>query len=915
MSDASGKRRRGLRLPASRHRIDAELRDEFRFHMEERVEQFMASGMTRDQAEAEVHRRFGDIDTWHRMAREIDEETMRQERRFEFFDTLRRETGRSLRVLLRTPAFSLMTLVTLALGIGATTAIYTVLNAVVIRPLPYPDSHELVSILHPATVPGSGERTWGLSTGGYMHFRENAKTLSDIGMYRTHGLTVTGDEDAEIVRAARVTASVFNVLRARASRGRLIMPDDDRPDSTQRVVLGHEFWQRRFGGDPDIVGKRLETSDGWYEIIGVTQPRLTLPLPGPFSSVAALAGVGMDVWMPMKVNPAGPHHNNHPNVGVGRLGPGQTMADAQREIAALTRQFPEVVPNAYPESFMRQYNFRGEAAPLKDSVLGASLPRTMWMLFAAVLLVLLIAGANVAGLFIVRLESRRREAAIRSALGADRKHMAVHFLSESLILCVAAAVVATWLSFAGLRGLLAIAPADVPRLVGISVGWRSVIFAGGAAMIAGLVFGLVPLVRGVRLGALREDGRGLSASRSRRTFRDLLVIGQMAMALVLLASAGLMIRSFSHLRDVKPGFDHHNVLAFDVALPYPEFDTREKAIVFHRTLQSRLASLPGVERVGSITSVPLEGYGTGCSVVWREGRPFARGESPPCVSTPITGPGFFETLRITVRGRIPTWTDVDSRSQAVVVTQALADRLWPGEEAIGQGINSNGSNSTTWYRVVGVIPELRAEALDQPPSEAVFYATTGLRPDVRTDAANFMTYLVRVDGIDARSLIPAARRLLTEANPRVPFVDARTMDDVFSSSMSRTSFVMILLGVAAAVALALSAVGTYGVISYLVTQRRSEIGVRIALGASVRGVSRLVLFQSLRLAVIGVAIGLVASWATTRVLARLLFDVSPTDPLVLMCVASALLIVAGLAAFAPARRAARIDPVEVLRDG
>ncbi|HWP72404.1 MAG TPA: ABC transporter permease [Gemmatimonadaceae bacterium] len=908
-------RHRGVNLPPSKGRIDSALHEEFQFHLEERIEQFMATGMTRAQAESEVRRRFGDVDTWHRMARAIDEETMRQNRRFELFDTLRRETARAFRVLLRTPTFSLVALFTLALGMGATTAIYTVLDAVVLRPLPYRDSHELVSLLHPATVPGSGERKWGLSSGGYFHFRENMKTLSAIGMYRSFGLTVTGDGGAEIARTALVTASMFDVLGARAEHGRLILPEDDRPDSARRVVLGYEFWQRRFGGDPEIVGKMLQTESGPLEIIGVTQPRLTLPMPGPFSSASALAGVGMDLWLPLKLNPAGPHWNNHPHVGVGRLAPGRTAEEAQREMTALTRQLPEAVPNAYSANFMSQYNFRGEAAPLKDAVLGPSLPRTMWMLFAAVLLVLLIAAANVAGLFVVRYEARRREASIRAALGADRRHMAAHYLSESLLLCAAAAVLGTWLSWIGLRAMLAIAPVDVPRLAGTSLGWPSMALTAVTALIAGFVFGLIPIIRGpAQVGTLREDGRGLTTSRRRRSARDALVVTQIAMALVLLASAGLMIRSFARLRDVKPGFDHQNVLAFDVSLPFPEYDTREKAIAFHREFQARIAALPGVRNVGGITNVPLEGYGTGCTVVWREGRPFASGEQPPCVSTPLASPGFLEALRIPVRGRTPTWADVESGSQAVVVTQALADRLWPGEDAIGKGINSNGSRSTTWYRVVGVVPELRAEALDRPPTEAVFYAMTGFTPNGRTGQANFLTYLVRTEGVNPTSLIAPIRRMLMEANPRVPFVEARTMDEVFAQSMSRTSFVMILLGVAAAVALALSAVGTYGVISYLVTQRRPEIGVRIALGASVGLVSRLVVLQSLRLALVGVVIGLVAALATTRLFSKLLFGVSPTDPVVMVSVAATLVLVAGLAAFAPARRAARIDPVEVLRE-
>ena len=909
------RRLRGIDLPRSKNRIDAELNDEFRFHIEERIEQYVATGMARAEAEAEVRRRFGDVATWHGMARAIDEETMKQTNRFEFLDALRRETARSFRVLVRTPAFSLMALITMALGIGATTAIYTVLDAVVLRPLPYPDADRLVSILHPATVPGSGERKWGLSSGGYFHLLDNARTLDNLGMYRINGTPVSGDGDAEIAQTAHVTSSVFDVAGARASRGRLLSPEDERPDSLRRVVLGYEFWQRRYGGDPDMIGKLVQLGSDKYEVVGVTQPGLSLPLPGPFSTARAIAGVTLDLWLPLKLSRAGPHWNNHPHVGVGRLAAGSTVAEAQAEISRLTAQFPEVVPNAYSPDFMREYNFRGEVAPLKDSVLGPSLPRTMWMLFGAVILVLLIAGANVAGLFIVRMEARRREVAVRTALGADRRHMAVHYVAESLLICGAAAVLGTWLSYAGLRAMISVAPADIPRLTSAGIGWPSAMFAIAAAIVAALGFGLVPLTRdALATTVLREEGRGLTTSKARRSARDILVIGQMAMALVLLASAGLMIRSFNQLRNVEPGFNHHDVLAFDVSLPFPEYDSREKASTLHRELQMRLATIPGVTTIGSTTTVPLEGFGTGCSVVWREGLPFQPGEEPPCVSTPIVMPGFFETLKIPVRGRTPTWTDVDGATQAVVVTQALADRLWPGKDPIGQGINSNGSTSKNWYKVVGVAPELRGEALDQPASEAVFYAPTGFTPNARSGAVNYLTYLIRTDGIDPRSLIPEARRMLAQANPRIPFTDARTMEQVFARSISWTSFVMTLLGLAAAVALLLSAVGTYGVISYLVTQRRPEIGVRIALGASVQEVSRLILGQSLRLAVSGVAIGIALAWSTTRLLSKMLFNVSPTDPVVLVAVGLTLLLVATLAAFAPARRAAKIDPVEVLRD-
>lgn len=909
---------KGIQIPASRRRLDRVVDDEFRFHIEERIAEFVASGMTREQAEAEVQRRFGDIRQYHRQTRDIDEATMRTRDRFEFLGALQRETARAARVLWRTPSFSLIAFLTLASGIGAVTAIFTVLDAVVLRPLPYATSGRLVSVLHPATVPGSGERKWGVSPGGYFYFRENAKTLADFGIYRTGSTTVTGDgAAAEVAQVGVVTASMFDVLGARAEVGRLIEPDDDLPNGPRRVVLGYEYWRRRFGGDRGVVGRTLQTSGGDYEIIGVTQPTLPLPMPGPFSSAASLAGVGMDLWMPMQLNPAGPFWNNHPNVGVGLLREGATAQEAHTEIQTLTSRLPEAIPNAYSSGFMETYHFRGEATPLKDAVLGPTLPRTLWTLFGSVALVMLIAAANVANLFLVRMEARRHEATLRTALGADRRHMAVHYLSESLLLSLAAGIAATWISYAGLRALLAIAP-EFPRLAMVGMDWRSAGFALGAALVTGLVFGLLPLLRrDIQVGTLREGGRGLTGSRRQGAVRSGLVVAQLSLAVVLLASAGLMLRSFQHLREIQPGFASEDILAFDVRLPSTEYTTREQAVQFHRLVQEQLRAIPGVVSVGSVSQLPLEGYGTGCTVVWREGRPFDRekGEDVPCVSTPVAMPGFYEALGIQVRGRTPAWSDVDGRTQAVVVTQALADRLWPGEDAIGQGINSNGSNSTTWYKIVGVIPELRAEAFDAPPTEAVFYAPTSFTPDAPSTAMNFLTYVIRTDGTEPVSLIPSARRILAEANDRIPFVNARTMDQVVATSLSRTSFVMILLGLAAGMALLLSAVGTYGVISYLVTQRRPEIGVRIALGASVSRVSRQVVLQSLRLAVAGVALGLAGAWGATRLLNRLLYGVSPTDPSVLGFVAVVLVAVAGLAAFAPARRAARIDPVEVLRGG
>lgn len=906
--------RKSFRLPTTSARIDAETEAEFRFHIEERIEQFMAEGMTRRQAELEVEGRFGDYEAFRNLTRQIDEDTMHKRRRAERMRDIQRQVRYAARALLRAPSFSLIAFITLALGIGATTAIYAVLDTVVLRPLAYPHSEQLVSVLHPATVPGSGERKWGLSAGGYFQFRDKNHSFSNFAMFRNSGITVTNDGQAEMTQLALVTSTVFDVFQAKAYAGRLLSDDDDKPGAPDVVVLSYEFLQSRFGGDVSVVGKQLETSNGSYQIVGVSEPGLVLPMPGPFGSTANLAGFGVDVWMPIKENPAGPFHNSHPFVGVGRLKPGVTVEAAQRDLQEIFSHFTETVPNAYTKTFIDNYNFRVEASALRNAVLGPRIPRTLWMLFGAVTLVLLIAAANVSNLFLVRMEARRREAAIRTALGADRAGMATHYLSETLLLCLAAGACGVLIAAGGLKAMLAVAPTDIPRLAHVALSWRSAAVAIGIAIVLGLMLGVMPLLRGsIDLGVLRDGGRGLAGSHRQRAVRSGLVVGQVALALVLLSAAGLMLRSFGRLRNVRPGFDATGVLTFDVSLPFNEFKTREAALIFHREFARRVRALPYVTAVGSTSSVPLEDYGTGCTIVWRESRPYDVGQEPPCVSTPIAVPGFFETLKVPVDGRTPTWDDVDNRTQAVVITKALGDRLWPNESPIGKGIGSNGAESKVWYRIVGVIPELKAEALDKPPTEAVFYSATGLRPNAQTGALNDLSYMVRTTGGDPLELTSRVRAILAEMNPSVPFMDARSMEDVMTRSMARTSFMMILLGVSAVFALVLSAVGMYGVISYVVTQRRTEIGIRMALGADIARVVRMLLAQSVVLSSVGVAIGMAGAFVLNKLMVSMLFETSPADPLVLFAVVVLLLAIATVATLVPARRAARIDPAEAMR--
>jgi predicted permease len=838
------------------------------------------------------------------------------------FETVRglpRELRHAARGLLRAPAFTVVAFLLLALGIGATVAMSTVLESVVLRPLPYVAPDQLVALMHPAAAPGSGERKWGLSVAGYFEFRRESKSFADLGVYRTWSYTVAGDgASAEEVRVAVVTHTFFTTVGTRPHLGALFSEEADRPRAPAVAVLSYPFWLRRYGGDRSVVGRTLQTSIGSRLIVGVAEPGANLPRPGPFASTADLSGFGVDVWEPLRLDPNAPAQNNHAYSGIARLRSGVSAQQAEAELRTIVAQFPQRFPSAYSERFVKSYNFRVSVTPLLDEVLGPTVARSLWTLFGAVGFVLIIACANVANLCLVRAGARSREAGIRSALGAARGHLARQYLTEGLLLTITAGAVGVALAYWSLPWLLSVAPEDVPRLGSTSIGWRTLVFAGLTSVVAGLAFGLIPLTRLTGAAdALRPSGRGLTSSRSQRFVRSGLVVGQVALAVVLLAAAGLLVRSVVALKNVQPGLNPAGVLAFEVSLPFDKYPTLESAIQFHRELQASLEALPGVTRVGASTAMPLRDYGTGCAVVFREARPYSPEERTPCVAIARTTPGFFDAMGIRVRGRAPDWADIDSRSQAAVITQALADRLWPGEDPIGKGINSNGNFQAPpgmWYRIVGVIPELRAYALDQPPAEAMFYAATDVRTPSRAGDLHGPVYTVKTTLADPMALAPAVRSAVAAQNAQVPVIRPQRMTDVVDHSIARASFSMLLLGLASAMAILLSAVGLYGVIAYVVAQRRSEIGIRMALGARAAQLSRWVVGQSLALAAIGVAVGAALALLTARLVESYLFQVDPIDPVVLALAVVTLLGVAGRAARAPARRAARVDPGQTLRN-
>jgi putative ABC transport system permease protein len=818
--------------------------------------------------------------------------------------TFFRDLRHAFRSLLRSPGFTLVAALTLALGIGATTAIFIVLNTVVLDPLPYPESERLVYLDSPVSGLEVDWR-WGLSQAGYFHFRENNRSFDEIGVFGSRGVNLTGDGQPERATGAWASAGLLRVLGAQPALGRSITESDDVPGAAAIAVLSHDFWVARYGADPGIIGSTIRIDGEPREVVGVLAPGIELP------------EQDVDLWVPMGLDPSAPAQNSHFLSAIARLKPGVELSQAQADLNRMTAQFPELFPQAYSPGWMAESKFRTDAQPLREKVVGEVTGR-LWILLGAVGLVLLIACANVANLFLVRTEGRQREVTIRAALGASRGRLASHFLAESFIVVLFAGALGLFLAYAGVQALISLAPESLPRLDEVAVGSTAVGFAAALSILAGLVIGSFPLLRfGTRLskGLLTETGRGMTSGRERNAARNLLVIGQVAMALVLLASAGLMLQSFRRLHSVDPGFDPRGVLTFQLNLSGAEYQSAEQVASFHQQLIGRLEALPMVRTAGMMAGLPLEGWG-GCSATVVEGRPDLTGDLLPCLPGAPVAPGFFRTMGIRMEaGREFEPRDNEQRTGSIIISRALAERLWPGEDPIGKGLGPMGYGppENQLYRVIGVASDVRGEGLDQPPSEMTYLPLLRIKGQGGWSPPRSMHVVVRTNVDQPTAITGEVRRVLAEMDPNVPIANVRAMEEVVGQSLVRTSLTMFLLGIAATVALLLGAVGLYGVLSYVVGQRQNEIGIRMALGARMEQVAGLVMRQSLRLALAGVAVGLVAALAVTRALRSLLFEVSPTDPVTLAVVSLLLIVVALVASYLPARRAARVDPMLALR--
>jgi putative ABC transport system permease protein len=803
------------------------------------------------------------------------------------------------RGLLRSPGFTSIAVLTLALGIGANTAVFTIVDGVMLSPLPYPESDRLASISH---LGRDGQDVLPVSTGLYLLYDKEVRAIESISLNQAVAFNMSGEGDEPVrVDGQSVTPSFFEVLKTQPALGRAFNEAEGAPEGEQSVILSHSLWENAFGADPAVLGKTVILNGLTRTVVGV--------MPEGFAYPATTA----QLYVPLVIDPTTAPIANFSAQGIARLAPGATAEDLHTETEGLIARLGELYPGDGQSAFLAEVGLKSVVQPLKQSIVG-EVSQTLWILLGTVAFVLLIACANVANLFMVRADGRHRELALRAAVGASRSAVLRPFLSESFVLAVLGGLGGVLVASAAVKVATSLAPSDIPRMSEVGIDVRVLAFTSGIALLSALLFGIFPLVRYGRtdLATQLKDGgeRGGTGGASRHRVRNALVVAQVALALMLLVGSGLMFRSFLALRAVDPGFDPEGVLTARLAVPTADVRDPIEAASFWRQLIDRLEQQPGVIAAGAVQGVPLTGlFGLGNVDV--EDQPRGPNELPVMASFLRAESGVFETLGIDVlEGRGFERGDGADGVRAVVISEAFAKHWWPQGGALGRHVRQ-GPNEP-WYEVVGVVNDVRQTDLETTSEELVYFpALWG--PTEQPITTRTMDVVVKVSG-DPLAFIPVLRREVLALNPRIPIANPRTMQAVFETATARTSFTVVLLGAASIVALVLGLVGIYGVISYVVSQRTREIGVRMALGASGATVRRMVVRQGVVLTGLGIVLGLVGAAALSRVMSSLLFGVSAMDPLTYAGVAAALAAVAVLASWLPALRAAGVDPSIALRD-
>jgi predicted permease len=806
----------------------------------------------------------------------------------------------SARTLAKNPGYTSVAVTTLALGIGAATAVFTLVDAVLIQPLPFPEPEELVFVRHTAR---GGEDRVSLSDGLYLLYRDQAPSVEGIALYDHVRMNFLAGNEPEQVEVQVVTPSFFHLFRSRPALGRTFVLEEELPGKDPVVVLSDGLWRGAFGSDPAVIGKTAELNGVTRRIVGVMPPDFGFPRRDARA------------WVPYVVDPTQDNLTNFFGAGILRMADGTSLESLNAELQVLLSRLEHIYPESGGAGFLVDVDIRSTSRPLKEDLVG-DIDTTMWILLGTVGLVLLIACFNVANLLLVRAESRRRELAVRLAMGASRGEVVRLFLSESLLLAGIGGFLGLIIGAWALRISLYFIPAELPRATEIGMDARVLVFTTVLALGSCFLLALFPIVRyrTASLGnPITEGGtRGGTGGKKTQRVRHGLVVLQEAMALVLLVGAGLMFRSFLMLQQVDAGFRTEGILTARITVPSGQVEGWRETAEFFRQLQERLAAQPGVDAVSLGRRVPLSGS-LGFSTVNLEGRPQEPGDDYIVAVFSPVAPGYLETMGIPlVEGRALRPGDAADEYRAVMVSESFARRWWPNTSPVGTRLNGGGMLSRDWWEVVGVVGDVHQTRLEADPQPTIYLPlTVGSRTE--PFAMRSLDVVVRTAGAPYE-LLPVLRRELRQLNSGIPLANPRTMDEIFDAATAQSSFTMAMLGSSAGIALLLGLVGIYGVVSYLVSLRTREFGVRIALGATASAVKRMVVFQGLALAVSGIVFGLVAAGLLSSLMASLLYGVNARDPVTYVVMAAALILVALLATWFPAARAASVDPGQALRE-
>ncbi len=870
-----------------------DLDEEIAFHLDKETEKLVGQGMSEEEARRQARRNFGSVSRQSERAQDSWGVGALRDLTIDA-----RLTARQLR---RGPMFAALVVLTLALGVGGSTATFSVVNAVLLKPLPFPNAHELVAVHH--SMPGIGVDETPLSQAMYLTFRDHSRTLNDIGIWRHTPVTVTGPTEPEQVDALQVTEGLFPLLGVNPILGRGYSSEDVSLASTFPVILSHGYWVRRFGRDPAAVGGSIRINGNDLTIVGV------------MPEVTGLGDATPDIFLPLVLDRNRATVGNWSFPGIARLRPGSTVQDASRELSSLT----VIASEEYGGIALSNLESRGFGTfvrPLKQEIVGDA-SRIIWVVFGAVSLVLLVACANVANLFLVRAETRQRDLALRTALGASKWRLARQLVTESTLIGIMGGAAGVLVAAVGIRLLLFLAPSSVPRLEEISLNTASLGFALTISVIAGMLFGTIPAFRHVAdrvVDRLKEGNRWIGLGRRRFRLQTLFASAQVALVLVILIGSGLMIRSFAGLMNVAPGFQRPGeVLTFRLAVPASEARTGDEAARVHQSILEQVASTPGVVSVGAAASVAMDNWES-----WEdmevEGFPVSEGEAEPQRRMNWITPGYFTTIENPIlAGRDLGWADIIEQRPVAVVTENYAREYW-GDPSRALGGLIRESRSAPWREIVGVVGDVHVKGVAEDPPAVIYWPMYmdrfwGMPNYVMRD----LRYAVRTSLRDPRGLLPRIRNAVWSVNSDLPLSHIMTLDEILAASMARTSFTLLMLGIAAAVALILGVVGVYGVVSYTVAQRTREMGIRIALGARRGNVHLMVLVQGGVLALVGLAVGAAGAAVLARFLSVLLFGVSPLDAVTYAAVSAMLLAAVLVASYIPARRAAAVDPAQALR--